>query len=343
MPENSPPITVEWLKDVLSHESWIREVVSIEIDENFGKWSLLGDIIRVELNYTEKQVGPKSVIVKYQRAVSNKEREAQIYRLLTKESVKCIPKIFCEFGSGNLIMEDLTPRRPGSRLGEISLSTARNITRLLADINGRFYKNLNIPQNDPQHFVNVIRYNMEHSWDSFHSQFETELGETVKEFEWMRDNSEIVSAQHNSKPATLTHGDAHLENMLFTTPHDEAPIIIDWQLAAKRVIPFDIANFLIKRLTIEQRREYGEFLLKEYYGFLPRKLQDDYSFERMMLDSRACITRSMLSVITISGKMFESNPHQTKIAEIMTKRVVAAIKDLKPVEALQELQNIYDK
>ena len=150
-------------------------------------------------------------------------------------------------------------------------------------------------------------------------------------------NSETVSIQHNSKPTTLNHGDVHLENLLFPNDKGHKPILIDWQLAGQKVLPFDLSFFLVKSLAVEQRREYEDQLLKRYYDLLPSQLKDNYGFDHLLLDYRACVTRSMLSAVMSVGPMFQSRPDQFELADVLAARVIAAVKDLRPVDAINEL------
>ena len=152
------------------------------------------------------------------------------------------------------------------------------------------------------------------------------------------ENPEIVSSQYNSSPSSLSHGDVNKSNLLYPNDGSDMPIFIDWQLSAQRVIPFDLAYFIIKQLTVEQRRKYEKELLKEYYELLGDKIKLNYSFDRMVLDYRACATRSMLSAVMRVGPRFENQPNRFEKADELATRVIEAVKDLKPIEAIRELK-----
>ena len=66
-PESASEISLDLVKKVLQREPSISKFVSLEIDKDFGNWSLLGDIVRVKLNYSESECEPESVIVKFQK------------------------------------------------------------------------------------------------------------------------------------------------------------------------------------------------------------------------------------------------------------------------------------
>ena len=332
-PESASDITLDLVKTVLQREPSICKLVSIEIDRDFGSWSLLGDIVRVKLNYSESECEPETVIVKFQKT-SYPEREGQIYQLLSEVAVHSIPRLFGVFDNGTLVIEDMSPAKPLTTKN-LTIPQVKEVISILAKINGKFVGDSRVPVNPVSQFTNVIKHNMKESWSIFEERYHDQLGDVTTDFEWIWKNAEVVSAQHNSEPTTLSHADVHIENLLFTD--ENKPILIDWQLAGQKVLPFDVSRLLACSLKVEQRQEYEGRLLNEYYDLLPNSVKTHYSFERLFLDYRACITRSMLSAVMAIGPRFESRRDNLEYADNMAKQVIAAVKDLKPVDAIQEL------
>lgn len=132
-------------------------------------------------------------------------------------------------------------------------------------------------------------------------------------------------------------GDVNRGNLLFPNDGSDEPIFIDWQLSGQKVLPFDLSYFIVRQLTTEQRREHEDDLLKEYYELLPDHVRDDYPFDNFILGYRACVTRSMLSAVMSVGPKFSGRPDQFERADMAAASIIAAIKDLRPVEAIQEL------
>ena len=332
-PRSPSEITVDLMKKILEEEPSVRKLVHVEIDRDFGRWSLLSDTVRVKLNYSEIECEPKTLIVKFQK-VSNPEREGQIYRLLAEAKVRSIPRLFGVFANGNLVLQDMSPAKPLSARN-LTLRQARAVISILVDVNGKFVGDMRVPKNPVSQFANVIEHNMKESWPVFEERYRDQLGEVATDFEWMWKNAFIVSAHHNSEPTTLNHADVHIENLLF---NDEGnAILIDWQLAGQKVLPFDISKLLALSLTVGQRRKHEDRLLKEYHDLLPNSIKTIYGFERLLLDYRACITRSMLSAVMAVGPRFEGRQDRLENASVMARRVIAAVKDFKPVDAIQEL------
>ena len=152
-------------------------------------------------------------------------------------------------------------------------------------------------------------------------------------------NAETISAHRLSEPSTLFHGDVHAENLLFSTGGTKRPVLIDWQLAGRGLAANDVSFFLVKSLTVDQRRVNEDRLLQEYFTSLPERVQAEYGFDRFTLDYRACVTRSMLSAVMLVGPRFADRPDRFELADVLAKRVIAAVQDLNPVDALTELEN----
>jgi hypothetical protein len=337
-PESPSEITVGWLDDMLVPEIFNNEIESIEIDKKFGPWSGLGKVVRVKLMCPTEKCEPKSVIVKFQISNSDKKNESEIYRLLADTNASYVPRLYGVFGEGHLVLEDLSPTHSNLSKENFTIVQARSVISLLADVNSRFWGDPRVPKIDLSHFINSININFGESWEIFKNRFQDQLGELVHDFEWMREHAEVISRHYNSGPIALSHGDVNNGNLLFPIGGCDKPILIDWQLSGHKVLPFDLSYFMVKQLSVGQRRQFEDVLLKEYYGLLPAHIQSGFSFERFVLDYRACATRSMLSAVTRMGPKFENMPNRYEEAGRLAIRVIEAVKDLKPLEALRELE-----
>jgi hypothetical protein len=337
-PKSPSEITAEWLNDVLFPEIASNKIISIEIDEKLKFRSGLGKAMRVKLNYATQKCEPDSVIVKFQVNNSDKKIEGEIYQLLEEAKASFMPSLYGVFGEGNLVLEDLSPTHFNLPEANFTIAQARNVISLLADVNSRFWGDSRVPKIDQSHFINSININYGECWDNFKNRYQKQLGKEVADFEWIWKNAEVVSRHYNSGQITLIHGDVNNGNLLFPNNGSNKPILIDWQLSGQKVLPFDLSYFIVKNLSVEQRREHEDALVKEYYELLPDHIKTSYSFDRLMLDYRACLTRSMLSAVTRMGPKFDHMPNRFKESDKLVTRVIEAARDLKPVEAIHELQ-----
>jgi aminoglycoside/choline kinase family phosphotransferase len=304
------------------------------VEPDVGGPSLLGRIARVRLSYATPACGPSSMIVKFQAQRS--EREAQIYRLLSAAGVRSAPRVFGAFEHGTLVMEDLSSAMHGSQVQGCTLQQAQEVLAMLAEIHACFWGDVRVPSIPPQWFATAIRVNMAQSWVPFQNRYWELLGDTAADFQWMWGHAEAVSAHRLSEPSTLFHGDVHLENLLFRKDATGSPMLLDWQLGGRGLAANDVSFFLVKSLTVEERREGEEGLLSGYWQLLPKRVRTGYGFERLKVDYRACVTRSMVSAVMLVGPRFVGRPDRLDLADALAARVIAAVQDLKPVEAIRE-------
>ncbi|MBN1878445.1 MAG: phosphotransferase [Anaerolineae bacterium] len=333
--KSTPSITIDWLKNALP---WVHsgcELMSVEVEPDCGGPSLLGRLTRVRLRYTTPGCGASSIIVKFQAQSS--DWEAQIYRLLAEAETLSVPRLFGAFEHGTLVMEDLSPARTGSQMDGCTLPQAQDVLSILAEIHGRFWGDPRLPALQPEQFAAAININMEQCWDAFKSRYQEILNDVAADFEWMWHNAGTVSAHRLSEPATLFHGDVHTENLLFSEDGKRRPILIDWQLAGRGLAANDVSFFLVKSLTVKQRQANEERLLQGYFNLLPGRVQTAYGFDRFKLDYRACVTRSMVSAVMLVGPRFVDRPDRLALADALATRVIAAVQDLNPVDAIREL------
>lgn len=59
IPQSPSEITAEWLNNLLFPKISNNKIISIEIDKNFGPWSLLGKAVRIKIEYAMPGVADK--------------------------------------------------------------------------------------------------------------------------------------------------------------------------------------------------------------------------------------------------------------------------------------------
>ena len=332
--ECASEITLDWLRDALPWESAACKPVSVEVEPDAGGPSLLGRIARVRLGYAAPGCNPTSLIVKFQARPS--DWEAQIYRLLSEADELPVPHLFGAFEHGTLVMEDLGHGQHGSQVSGCTVPQARDVLAILAKIHGHFWGDPCVPSMAPSKFAMVIDVNMAQCWAPFQRRYGAMLGDVADAFVWMWRHAEAVAAHRLSEPATLFHGDVHAENLLFGEA-GTLPVLIDWQLASRGLAANDVSFFLVKSLSVADRRATETQLLANYYASLLEHVQHDYGFDRLTLDYRACVTRSMVSAAMLVGPRFADRPDRLALADTLARRVIAAVRDLDPVGALRAL------
>ncbi len=338
IPKTASEISIEWLKRALQHEYPKCEPISIEIEPNFGGPSLLGRIVRVKLFYAAPDCGPSSIIVKFQ--VKKSEWEARMYELLSESEGFSVPRLFGAIENGTLLLEDVSPARPGSQIEGCTVEQAREVLTILSEIHSHFWEDPRVPSMEQERFASVINHNFKQCWEPFLQRYREMLGDTAADFEWMWQNAGKVAVHRLSEPATLFHGDVHVENLLFSDEETVRPLLIDWQLASRGLASNDVSFFLVKSLSVKERRENEKRLLREYFEKLPKKAQTTYGFDRFLLDYRAGVTRSMMSAVMLVGPRFVERPDRFELSDVLAERVIAAVRDLGPVSAFREIFNL---
>lgn len=268
---------------------------------------------------------------------SDKHRESNIYDILEPHFKKLIPQKICSFDNGDLIVEDLYTHRSGSIFNGCTIKEAKLIISSIAEVHSYFWGKDDIPRDRDSDFAGILYYNLDQNWEVYKSRYLSLMGEVKDDFEWLINNTEITSRiLYHGK--TLTHGDLHLENIMFNPTGDIS--IIDWQLAARRTPAFDISFFIVQNLDNEVRKKYEHELLVYYYRLLSDRVKNEYSYSQFLLEYRACLTRSMMTSVMMIGKRFSHKKSQLSDADIMAEKVIGAIKDLKPINAIKELLKV---
>lgn len=88
---------------------------------------------------------------------------------------------------------------------------------------------------------------------------------------------------------------------------------------------------------MELRQVYENDLLQRYYANYPLHIKNKYSYSNFYLEYRACLARSMMSSVMMIGKRFSHKKNQLDMSDIIANRVINAVKQLRPVDAMIEL------
>lgn len=307
---------------------------SVEDVKNQG---ILGNLVRLELHYENNH--SKCLFVKFQ-ACSDKTREMKIFNLLQDCHFPFIPKLFHSFEDGTIVLEDLSHLKTKSKNSFCSYNEAAMIVTQLSQIHNTFWNDKRVPGQNPQIFSGVIQYNMEQCWDLYEERYSDQMGQAKEDFIWLWENSLLVSSLYEPDMGTLVHGDLHLENILFSPSEEESHYLIDWQLSGFKTPAFDLSFFLVQSLRSKDRSKWEMTLLEKYYQSLSDSIHEHYSFDRLMLQYRACLTRSMFSSVMMVGPRFSSLSNQMETSDSLASRVISAVKELKPIEAIAELKEI---
>ena len=351
-PRTTDEISLDWLQFVLDQKLPACKLESFELDGDFSPVSAIADVRRVVLHYEHLCDGPYSLILKLPKikkhhlgALTGRpyEMEARIYQLLSENHQLAVPKFYGAFngiddGEIVLVLEDVSPATAGSQLIGCGVDDARNVLNHIADIHLHFWGDTRLPERNPTRMAERLAKVAEAGFGAALDRYGPDLGGIRASYDWLLENSHLVAEHRNSKPQTLTSGDLHVENILFSDTPRRATLI-DWQLGGRGLAAGDVAFFLVASLSIKDRRSHESQLLSHYYHRLGSDITTDYPFERFMLDYRAAIMRSLARPMGILGAFggVSERPDKYELADRMFGQIVAAVEDHNPVSAYKEL------
>ena len=143
-------------------------------------------------------------------------------------------------------------------------------------------------------------------------------------------------------PLTLTHGDAHIENIFFDSRFSGGASFIDFGNMMFSQGMYDIAFFTVNSLEPEVRRRVEKDLVEHYHACLVANGVTNYSAERAWSDYVLNLWRPLISVCAIAPSIEVAHRHGTGLFaekptegdaqmrlmyEKLNERIVAALTD----------------
>lgn len=330
MSQNSKENQIDWefIQTIDSYQNRKSKLISFSTDRKSLNQGILGNIVKVTLVYEDGTTN--DLIVKFQ-GCTDKTREKLIYELLRECQLSFIPELLYSFDDGTLVMQDLSEYKVRSKRTPCTYQDLEKVLHNMSIIHGHFWNDRRIPREQPHRFAEVIKYNMEQCWDLYFDRYHQLLGTAREDFLWFWENAELVSAVYQPDYGTLVHGDLHQENIL------DDHYIIDWQLSSFKTPAFDLSFFILQSLDPKERSTGEEGLISSYYDHLPASVKDEYSLKTLKLEYRACVTRSILSSVMMIGPRFSALSDQMEICDLLAERVITAVKELQPIDAINEI------
>lgn len=353
-PETATELSLNWVNEVIPHTDDACQALAFETDETFGAESLYCDVARVTVTHSSTNCGTSSMIVKFPSqdpkiaSLSTSfrfyEKEARVYELLSEQPELPVPTLLGSYaghvdGVRVVVLEDMSPAKPDNHQEFAEVSDVAMVLEQIAEIHALFWRDARVPVVKPEEMEAFGRRAIDENWDAFTKMFGGRLGSNLETFERLRPALGRAVRHAKSEPATLVHNDLHRDNILFTTGPGRRSTIIDWQTGSSGLGAWDVSNFVINSLSVEERRSNERKLLSVYFDRLTSYANVDYDFDRFFLDYRACAFIKLLTPIAKSGGMggrMKRSDVATQ-AERQFVQALAVIEDLDPLGALDEL------
>ncbi|CAB4364935.1 MAG: phosphotransferase [Actinobacteria bacterium] len=275
-------ITSEWLSEVLGDD--VELVGTTRIGDG-----LVGMNLRLELRRSQHSAVPATLIAKLPtldptsrgtaKALRTYEREVKFYeQIATTVDVRVAHCHYAEWTESNddfaLLLEDLAPAQPGNQLTGCSAQQSRAAVLELARLHGPRWGD---PTLDEIEFLQRRGADdaamLEGLWNMLLPGF---LGTYAKYLDSEgiglieRFGPRLIDwiAGH-TMPATVTHGDYRLDNLMFRSALGGYPIAaVDWQTPGHGAASGDVSYFLGAGPLPDLRREIERELVEDYCGAL---------------------------------------------------------------------------
>ena len=270
--------------------AWLAEALDCEGILDFTVESIgtgqMSESRRVRIRYADADAaGPASVVLKTASADENSraagvglgvyEREIRFYRELAPRIggplAECrVAVIDPSEGWFTLLLEDLAPAQQGDQIAGCNLEQARLAMRELAALHAPVFAD---PQLGATPWLNQETPLNQALMSQLLPAFLERYGERVapEHQEVCRRFTASLDGWGADRrpPLGLVHGDYRLDNMLFSEPGAQRPFIaVDWQTVGWGPVMTDASYFLGSSLTLADRREHEQELLRLYYDAL---------------------------------------------------------------------------
>lgn len=334
-------LTPAWFTDALRETGSLApgsEVVRVDA-RRFGVGGQLATVIRAELEYSQPNVGPGSVIVK-QPSVDEGSRqmgiglgmylsEIRFYEDVAQRVDITVPRrhwsgLDPQSGRFTLVIEDLSGRaEPGDMLAG---ATDEQIRAVLAEV-----VKLQAPLwNDPwilgQEWMTDLTASrmlfgaVPHLIEPFIERFGDRL--STEDLDLIRavgpHSPEAVDLIW-SPPFVVGHGDFRLDDMIFGHPGEAPPVcLVDWQTCGIATPGLDVAVFLSTCVDIERRRSQEQDLLGAWVDGLAAAGVADFGFEAACASYRAASLYPLLMCVATATTL-----EQTERGDRMWARLIA--------------------
>jgi len=314
----SPPLqvdelTLDWLQSAMGDHLGGAELTGFEsaiigVGEGF-----LGQLARLQLSFSgDGGDVPKSVIAKF--ASTNTEtrerakdqnlyyREICFYRDLSQDVGISVPvcyySLFLEESNHFvMLLEDLAPGETSDQVVGSDKETSREVIEQFARLHAKWWNDDSLEEYDWAKWL-IREMPMEQALDLLKASIK-EVEETGKfdAYPEMKRLIYMLPPLFRMEPApphpfSLAHGDLRSDNIIRPTAAGGRFAVIDWQLAGKGDPVNDIVRWLVQSISVEDRRETEQELLKLYHDRLIENGVEGYSY-------RAFINNYKINIIVV--------------------------------------------
>jgi aminoglycoside/choline kinase family phosphotransferase len=296
-------LNAAWLDTVLKHPGKTSRITDIEVSR-IGTGQV-ADSYQISLRTEPDGDGlPATLVAKLtsdsaqSRAAGRSElnylREVRFYQDIAPRIAARVPLCHhAEIDTNGtefvLLLEDLSPARPGNQLAGCTPRETELALRQAARFHAPFWEDRSLRGTDWLDISDTY-------WKRFEAMMPVWLSGFAERYRDRMDEADLDAAQHfvdriddyyrrlRACPYTVQHGDFRPDNVLFDVGGEpETLAVVDWQTVILGPAAIDVAYFVGGALDPTTRREHEDRLLHAYHEEL-HQMGVEYSFDGLVAD-----------------------------------------------------------
>jgi hypothetical protein len=309
IPEAPDGLTAEWLTAALTASGVLtsERVLDARCERVGAEYGFTGVVVRIELDYERRCAGPpRSLVAKLPMATDEAvsgyralqerdpalmrryyERCAREERFYREIGADCAPRLYYSATDNAqarvvLLLEDVGAGRQGDVLAGCSIDEAALVVEELGVFHSRWWGDRAPASGFASFWRDPVEWQerYERRVDVFLERFADRAPPALcTAASLLRSRLADVARALHERTRSLTHGDLHLDNVLFDARAEHSVVILDWQGAALGPPAWDVAYFLCDSLSVDDRRAAEAGLLEHYVELLAEHGVTDYSVE----------------------------------------------------------------
>ena len=362
LPLTVDELTTDWLQFAMS------DVVKGETIEEFSAEVIgvgagfMGQLARVRLSFaSESHDAPRSVIAKFASTAPETREMARDQNLYQREigfyrdigDAVGVPVPTCYFSelledSNQFVMllEDLAPGVPSDQVIGTSRETSREVIEQFASLHAKWWNSDRLADYDWARWL-IKEMPMEQGLALL--QESMKQAEATGKFDAYPEMKRLMPLlpplfkfdPPPPFPFTLTHGDLRSDNIIEPSPEGGRFAVIDWQLAGIGDPVSDIVRWLVQSISIEDRRETEQDLLKLYHDRLVEHGVRRYSYRKFINAYKLNLVVVFLVFSMSMDAVDQSSERAKALFHQFYSRLDAALVDWKIEKTLKALPYIY--
>lgn len=362
LPLEAGDLSVEWLQQALADQLGEARISSLSLNIIGVGEGFMGQLARVALEYEGDANGaPTSIIAKFAAAKPEAramaadqnlyQREIGFYRDIGKDvGVPIADCYYLEYREEDnmfvLLLEDLAPGEPSDQVIGTDKETSREVIEQFAKLHAKWWNSEELEKLDWAKWI-LKAMPMDQALEQLdRSMAEAEESGRFDQYPEMKRLMPHLRPLFKFEvepplPFTLTHGDLRSDNIIKPSAEGGRFAIIDWQLSGVGEPVNDIARWMVQSISVEDRKETEQELLKLYHDRLVEYGVKGYSYNKFINDYKRNLVVILLMFSMPMDQVDTSSERAQALFHQFYARLDSALVDWEIEKILKALPIIY--